>query len=290
MNENAKKTRALALLLPPLLLLLAAAQVWSEGGGGGEPQSITLASTTSTRDSGLLAHLLGRFEAASGIAVRVIAVGTGQALELGRRGDVDVLLVHDRRSEEALVAEGHARYRRGVMYNDFVIAGPRADPAGAARAPSAAAAFAQIAARRSPFVSRGDESGTHKAERRLWRSAGVRVAAAPRWYRETGSGMGAALNIARELGAYVLVDRGTWLALREPGALALLFEGDAALHNPYGVLPINPALHPHVKAALAERFAQWLLSDAGQRAIDSFRIDGRQLFFAQRGQRGRGGE
>jgi tungstate transport system substrate-binding protein len=252
------------------------------GAGAGEKPVLTLVSTTTTRDSGLLDHLLPRFEAASGIGVRAISnVGTGQALALGRRGDADALLVHDRESEEAFLAEGHALWRRDVMYNDFVLVGPASDPAGVRGLARASEAFAKIAAARAGFVSRGDESGTHKAELRIWREAGVDPrAASGSWYRETGSGMGPTLGTADELGAYALTDRGTWLAFRRRGVLALLLEGERPLRNPYGVLAVNPARHAHVRLDLATRFADWISSAAGRAAIESFRIDGESVFHA----------
>ncbi len=246
-----------------------------------EAPYLTLASTTSTQDSGLFGHLLPAFEAESGVQVRVVAVGTGQALELGKRGDADAVLVHDRAAEERFLAEGYAESRRDVMWNDFLIVGPAPDPAGAAGAPDAAAALRRIAAAQAPFASRGDDSGTHKAELRLWEQAGVDPrAASGAWYRETGSGMGATLNTAAELGAYTLADRATWVAFRNKRDLAAQLEGDPALRNPYGVLVVSPAKHPHVKADLARRFAAWLTGEKGRTAIDSFRVDGAQLFHA----------
>jgi tungstate transport system substrate-binding protein len=247
-----------------------------------EKPYLTLASTTSTQDSGLFGHLLPHFEAETGVSVRVVAVGTGQALELGRRGDADALLVHDRAAEERFLAEGFAESRRDVMWNDFLIAGPAADPAAVKGLPSAAGALRRIAEARAPFASRGDDSGTHKAELRLWKEAGIGPkGASGTWYRETGGGMGATLNTAAELGAYLLVDRATWVAFRNKRSLAALVEGDAPLRNPYGVLVVSPAKHPHVKAALARRFSEWLTSGAGRAAIDGFRVDGVQLFHAE---------
>ncbi len=247
---------------------------------GAEPRFITLASTTSTENSGLLAHLLPRFLAATGIEVRVVAVGTGQALRIARNGDADVLLVHHRPSEEAFVAEGHGVARHEVMINDYVIGGPRADPAGIADNSSAVAAFAQIAAAQAPFVSRGDDSGTHKKELALWAAAGIDPASASgTWYREVGAGMGATLNIAAAMPAYLLSDRSTWVSFRNKGHLMLLVEGDPPLFNPYGVILVNPDRHPHVKAAEGQAFIDWMLSDEGQSAIASFRVDGQQLFF-----------
>ena len=242
---------------------------------------ITVASTTSTEQSGLFAHLLPAFRAATGIEARVVAVGTGQALDIGRRGDADALFVHDRAAEDAFVAAGWGLARRDVMFNDFVLVGPAADPAGA-RGRDIVAALARLAAAPTPtpFVSRGDNSGTHAAELRYWRGAGV---AAPQdrlpLYRSCGCGMGPALNIASATNAYVLADRSTWLAFRNRGELAVLVEGDARLLNPYGVIVVDPARHPHVKAALAQIFADWLVSPAGQATIASYRIGGEQVFF-----------
>jgi len=241
---------------------------------------ITVASTTSTEQSGLFAHLLPAFTQATGIAVRVVALGTGQALDVGRRGDADVLLVHDRAAEERFVAEGWGGPRRPVMYNDFVLVGPATDPAGLGGLADTAEALRRIAAARAPFVSRGDRSGTHAAELRLWQQAGVDpVAGRGIWYREVGQGMGPALNTAAAQDAYVLTDRGTWLAFRNRQALRILVEGDARLFNQYGVMPVNPARHPHVKAAEAERFVAWLVGPAGQAAIAAYRIGGEPLFF-----------
>ncbi|MEE8580432.1 MAG: substrate-binding domain-containing protein [Myxococcota bacterium] len=251
----------------------------------GAETTIRLASTTSTENSGLFSELLPVFEARTGIRVHVVAVGTGQALRMGRAGDADVLLVHDRAAEERFVAEGFGVARREVMFNDFVLLGPRNDPAaigdlpGQPNQPDVAAALARIASHEAVFVSRADDSGTHKAELRLWRAAGVDpLMASGRWYRETGSGMGATLNTASALGAYTLADRGTWLAFRNPGELAILVEGDESLRNPYGVILVNPDRHPHVQHAAGQAFIDWLLSDAGQDAIGSFRVDGQVLF------------
>jgi tungstate transport system substrate-binding protein len=245
-----------------------------------EAPVITLASTTSTENSGLFAHLLPRFTEATGIAVRVVAVGTGQALRVARNGDADVLLVHHRPSEEAFVAEGYGVRRHDVMYNDFVLVGPRADPAGVRGRTDAAQALAQIAGARAPFASRGDDSGTHKKELGLWTAAGLDPSATGgAWYRETGSGMGAALNAAAAMGAYALTDRATWLAFRNKGDLEVLVEGDQRLFNPYGAILVNPARHPHVHAREGQAFIDWLVSDQGQAAIAAYRLDGRQLFF-----------
>ncbi len=245
-----------------------------------DPASITVASTTSTENSGLFDHLLPQFTAATGIAVRVVAVGTGQALRIARNGDADVLLVHHRPSEDAFVAEGHGVARHDVMFNDFVLVGPRADPARLRGLDDAAAALARVAAARAPFASRGDDSGTHKKELDLWAAAGLDPAAASgTWYRETGSGMGATLNAAAAMGAYALTDRATWLAFRNQGDLEVLVEGDKRLYNPYGAILVNPARHPHVHAREGQAFIDWLISGPGQDAIAAYRLDGRQLFF-----------
>jgi len=241
--------------------------------------AIVMASTTSTDQSGLFGHLLPAFKQATGIDVRVVAVGTGQALDTGRRGDADVVFVHDTAAEEKFVAEGFATQRRNVMYNDFVMVGPKADPAGV-KGRDIAAALKKLATSPHPFVSRGDKSGTHAAELRLWKAAGVDVAAArPAGYRECGCGMGPALNIGSSTNAYVLTDRGTWLSFKNRGELTILVEGDKTLFNQYGVMVVNPAKHPHVKAAAAQRFADWVVSPAGQASIAGYKIGGEQLFF-----------
>jgi tungstate transport system substrate-binding protein len=240
---------------------------------------ITLASTTSTEQSGLFAHLLPAFKSASGINVRVVALGTGQALDMGRRGDADVLLVHDLAAEEKFVAEGYGLPRHAVMYNDFVLVGPKADPA-ATQGADLTAGLKKLATSKAPFVSRGDKSGTHAAELRYWKAAGVDdPAAALPSYKACGCGMGPALNMAAATGAYVLADRGTWLAFKNRADLAVLVQGDARLFNPYGVIVVNPARHPHVKLALAQSFADWLVSPAGQASIAAYKIAGEQLFF-----------
>jgi tungstate transport system substrate-binding protein len=249
-------------------------------GAQAQDQTLMMASTTSTEQSGLFGHLLPRFRQATGIEVRVVAVGTGQALDIGRRGDADIVFVHNKAAEEKFVADGFSTARRDVMYNDFVLVGPKADPAGVA-GKDVAAALNKIATRGAPFVSRGDKSGTHAAELRLWKGAGVDVAAArPAGYRECGCGMGPALNMASSAGAYLLTDRGTWISFKNRGDLAILVEGDKKLFNQYGVMVVNPARHPHVKAAAAQRFADWITSAAGQQAIADYKIGGEQLFFA----------
>ena len=244
---------------------------------------ITMASTTSTEQSGLFPHLLPAFTKATGIAVRVVAVGTGQALDIGRRGDADVLFVHDQAAEEKFVAEGFGLKRSPVMYNDFVIVGPQGDPAGA-RGKDVVAALQKIAASKSSFVSRGDRSGTHAAELRYWKAAGIdapekKNPARPFDYKACGCGMGPALNIGSSTDAYVLTDRGTWLNFRNRGNLAILVEGDTRLFNQYGVIVVNPAKHPQVKAALAQAFADWVVSAEGQAAIAAYKVGGEQLFF-----------
>ena len=240
---------------------------------------IVVASTTSTEQSGLFGHLLPAFRQATGIDVRVVAVGTGQALDTARRGDADVLFVHDTAAEEKFVAEGFATKRQNVMYNDFVLVGPKADPA-QVKGNDIAAALKKLAAGGRPFISRGDKSGTHAAELRLWKAAGVDIATAkPAGYKECGCGMGPALNMASSLNGYVLTDRGTWLSFKNRGELGIVVEGDKSLFNQYGVMVVNPAKFPHVKADLAQQFADWVVSSAGQAAIAGYKIDGEQLFF-----------
>lgn len=241
---------------------------------------IILQSTTSTQNSGLLDFLVPKFHAASGIDVRVVAVGTGQALRNARNGDGDVLMVHAKAAEEAFVADGWGVERFDLMYNDFVIVGPGADPAGVRSAERAVDALARIAASARPFASRGDDSGTHKKELELWQAAGVDVeGASGTWYRETGSGMGATLNVATGMGAYALTDRATWISFGNKGELEILSAGDPALFNQYGIILVNPARHPNVRAADGQAFVDWLLGEAGQAAIAAYRVDGQQLFF-----------
>ncbi|WP_203073136.1 substrate-binding domain-containing protein [Falsiroseomonas ponticola] len=249
--------------------------------------SITVSSTTSTEQSGLFGHILPIFTQATGIGVRVVALGTGQALDVGRRGDADVVLVHDREAEERFVAEGFGGPRRAVMFNDFVILGPASDPARVNGLRDSVEALRRIAGSRSVFISRGDRSGTHAAELRLWQQAGIDPASGRgAWYREVGQGMGPALNTAAAQNAYVLADRGTWLAFRNRQALRVLAEGDERLFNQYGVMLVNPRRHPHVKAEAGQRFIDWLVSPAGQAAIAGYRINGEPLFFPNAGQPG----
>ena len=246
---------------------------------GAQERSIVMASTTSTEQSGLFRHLLPIFKAATGIDVRVVALGTGQALDTARRGDADIVFVHDQPAEEKFVAEGWGLKRHPVMYNDFIVLGPKADPAGV-RGNDVAAALKKLGASSQPFVSRGDKSGTHAAELRFWKLAGLDIASIkPVAYKECGCGMGPALNIASSMNGYVLADRGTWLNFKNRGDLAVLVERDKRLFNQYGVIVVNPARHPHSKATLAQAFVDWVVSAAGQAAIASYRIGGEQLFF-----------
>jgi len=249
--------------------------------------SITVASTTSTEHSGLFGHLLPRFEEKTGIDVRVVAVGTGQAIEIARRGDADVLLVHHKPSEEAFVEQGYGVKRHPVMYNDFIIVGPGHDPAGIAGMEDAPKALARIADAGAVFASRGDNSGTHKKEIGLWAKAGIDPAVADGdWYRETGSGMGPTLNTAASMNAHALADRGTWISFNNRRELQVLVEGDPRLFNPYGVMLVNPERHPHVSAEAGQRFIDWLTSEEGQQAIASFRLEGQQLFIPNAGNPG----
>jgi tungstate transport system substrate-binding protein len=243
-----------------------------------EEKFITVASTTSTEQSGLFGHLLPLFTEKTGIEVRVVAQGTGQALKTASQGDADVAFVHDPASEKKFVEEGWGVKRVPVMYNDFVLVGPAPDPAGIDGMTDAAAALAKIAAAKAAFASRGDDSGTHKAELRLWKAAGVEPKGQD-WYRETGSGMGPTLNTAAGLPAYALADRGTWLAFSNKQDLTVLVEGDKRLFNQYGAILVNPARHPHVKADWAQAFIDWLVSPEGQQAIADYKIEGQQLFF-----------
>jgi tungstate transport system substrate-binding protein len=253
-------------------------------GARAQDKTIVMASTTSTEQSGLFAHLLPEFKKATGIDVRVVAQGTGQALDMGRRGDADVLFVHDQVAEEKFVADGYGLKRSPVMYNDFVLIGPQSDPAGVKGA-DIVEALKKLSAGRFEFVSRGDKSGTHAAELRYWKAAGVEAPAGRLpGYKECGCGMGPALNISASSNAYVLADRGTWLAFKNRADLAVLVEGDKRLFNQYGVIVVNPARHPHVKKDLAQAFADWVVSPAGQSAIASYKIGGEQLFFPNAGQ------
>ena len=263
--------------LPALGLLLLAAFAAPVSA---QDKSIVVASTTSTQDSGLFGHILPLFKAKTGIEVKVIAQGTGQALDTARRGDADVVFVHAKAQEEKFVAEGHGVKRFDVMYNDFVLIGPKSDPAGVNGSKDIVEALKTIQGKAVPFVSRGDKSGTHSAELALWKQAGVDIAAAKGpWYREIGQGMGAALNTAGAMNAYVVSDRGTWLSFKNPGDLLIAVEGDKRLFNQYGVILVNPEKHPAVKKELGQSFIDWLTSPEGQDAIAAYKVNGKQLFF-----------
>lgn len=250
-------------------------------------QFITVASTTSTEQSGLFRHILPLFEKKSGIQVRVVALGTGQALDLARRGDADVVFVHAKSAEEKFLAEGHAGKRLPVMYNDFVLIGPKSDPAKIGGGKDILDALRKIKSTGAPFVSRGDRSGTHTAELELWKTAGINIAKEKGpWYRDTGQGMGPALNAASAMGAYILADRATWLAFKNRADLAILVEGDKRLFNQYGVMLVNPEKHPSVKRAQGQAFVDWVVSPEGQKAIADYKIGDDQLFFPNAGQSG----
>ena len=248
-----------------------------------QDKSILVASTTSTEDSGLFGFILPLFKQKTGIDVKVVAKGTGQALDMARRGDADVVFVHAKEEEEKFVAEGYGVKRYPVMYNDFVIIGPTNDPAGIKGSRRAPFALQAIKAKGAPFISRGDRSGTHIAEINLWHAAGIDIEkeAGP-WYKSIGQGMGAALNMAAATGAYVLSDRGTWISFKNKADLVIAVQGDKLLFNQYGVILVNPAKHPHVKKELGQQFIDWLISDEGQKAIADYKIDGEQVFWPQR--------
>ena len=267
-----------------ILLALAAAGFIASGPAAAVEKFIVVQSTTSTQNSGLYDRILPLFREKTGIEVRVVAVGTGQAIGNAANGDGDVLLVHSKSAEEKFVAEGHGIARFDVMYNDFVVVGPAADPARVAGSKDVVAALTGIARAKAPFVSRGDDSGTHKTELALWAEAGVDVAAASGgWYRETGSGMGATLNMGAGMGAYVLTDRATWTSFGNKSGHWVLVEGDPRLLNQYGIVLVNPEKHPNVRAGLGRQFVDWMLSEEGQAAIASYRVEGRQLFFPNAG-------
>ena len=261
----------------PALIYKAIAAIVFVANGAAFAQSITMASTTSTEQSGLFGYLMPEFKKASGLDVKVVALGTGQALDMARRGDADVLFVHDQVAEEKFVADGWGVKRYPVMYNDFILVGPTNDPAGT-KGKDIVQALQKLSAANSEFVSRGDKSGTHAAELRYWKLAGA-DAAKGSGYKECGCGMGPALNIAASSNAYVLADRGTWLNFKNRADLAVLVEGDTKLFNQYGVMVVNPAKHPHVKAQDAQKFVDWIVSPAGQQAIAGYKIGGEQLFF-----------
>jgi tungstate transport system substrate-binding protein len=267
-------------MLTRRLLIAAAASFAIAGSALAQDKSIVVASTTSTQDSGLFGHILPMFKAKTGIDVKVVAQGTGQALDTGRRGDADVVFVHAKPAEEKFLAEGFGVKRYPVMYNDFVLIGPKSDPAGIKGSKDITAALGAIKAKGADFVSRGDKSGTHQAELNLWKVAGVDIAKdkGP-WYKEIGQGMGAALNTASASNAYVLADRGTWLSFKNRGDLVIAVEGDKRLFNQYGVMLVNPEKHPSVKKDLGQQFIDWLVSSDGQKAIADYKINGEQLFY-----------
>ena len=263
--------RLAALFIAVMLAALAASD---------EPRPITVASTTSTQNSGLFEYLLPKFTAETGIEVRVVAVGTGQAIRLATNGDADILLVHHPASERKFVADGLGLARHPVMHNDFVLVGPAADPAGIRGMADVAVALRRIGDSEQVFVSRGDDSGTHKKELELWRAAAFDPRpASGAWYRESGSGMGTTLNTASAMGGYTLTDRASWVSFGNKAGLQLLVEGDTRMHNPYSIIVVNPARHPHVHAVEAQAFADWLTAAGGQQAIAAYRVDGQQLFF-----------
>ena len=270
------KSGALALANNKYLAIISVAILSTANAS--QAQTIVMASTTSTEQSGLFAHLLPEFKKATGVDVKVVALGTGQALDMGRRGDADVLFVHDQVAEEKMVADGFAVKRFPVMYNDFVLVGPAGDPA-KTRGKDIVEALKKLSTSSAAFISRGDKSGTHAAELRYWNAAGVADSKGA-GYKECGCGMGPALNIASSSNAYALTDRGTWLAFKNRGDLAVLVQGDTKLFNQYGVMVVNPAKHPHVKQADAQKFVDWVTSAPGQATISSYKIGGEQLFFA----------
>lgn len=245
-----------------------------------QDQSIVVASTTSTQDSGLFGHILPMFKTKTGIDVKVVAQGTGQALDTGRRGDADVVFVHAKSQEEKFIADGFGVKRFDVMYNDFILVGPKSDPAAVKASKDILVGLQAISDKDAPFVSRGDKSGTHSAELALWKAAGLDPSATkPAWYREIGQGMGAALNTASAMGGYVLSDRGTWLSFKNKGDLDIVLEGDKRLFNQYGIILVDPTKHPHIKKDLGQKFIDWITSAEGQGAIRSYTINDQQLFF-----------
>ena len=263
-----------------MALSIAAPASWAQ-------KFITVASTTSTEQSGMFKHLLPIFQKKTGIEVRVVALGTGQALDLARRGDADVVFVHARSAEEKFIAEGHGVKRLPVMYNDFVLVGPKSDPAKVAGGKDIVEALRKVKAAAAPFVSRGDRSGTHMAELALWKTAGIDIAAdkGP-WYRDTGQGMGPALNTASSMNGYILTDRATWISFKNRGELTIVVEGDKRLFNQYGVILVNPEKHPNVKKELGQTFVDWVVSPDGQKAIADYKIGGEQLFFPNASDKG----
>jgi tungstate transport system substrate-binding protein len=267
-------------MLTRRLLIAAATSLAFSGNAFAQEKSIVVASTTSTQDSGLFGHILPMFKAKTGIDVKVVAQGTGQALDTARRGDADVVFVHAKPAEEKFLAEGFGVKRYPVMYNDFILIGPKGDPAGIKGSKDIVAALGAIKAKGADFISRGDKSGTHQAELNLWKVAGIDIAKdkGP-WYKEIGQGMGAALNTASASNAYVLADRGTWLSFKNRGDLVIAVEGDKRLFNQYGVMLVNPEKHPSVKKDLGQQLIDWLVSAEGQKAIADYKINGEQLFY-----------
>jgi tungstate transport system substrate-binding protein len=261
------------------LLFITSISILSASPAFAQEKSIVLSSTTSTEQSGLFGFILPIFKMKSGIDVKVVAVGTGQALDIGRRGDADVVFVHDKPAEEKFVTDGFAAKRIEVMYNDFVLIGPKSDPAKIGGGKDIKVAFQKIATAQAPFVSRGDKSGTHAAELRYWKDSGVAVAPTLNWYKETGSGMGPALNTASAMNGYILADRATWLSFKNRGDLIILVQGDPKLFNQYGVMLVSPTKFPHVKKAEGQEFIDWITSKNGQDVIASYQIGGEQLFF-----------
>jgi tungstate transport system substrate-binding protein len=262
-----------------LLISVLAVVLMSGSQAYAQEKSIVVSSTTSTEQSGLFNFILPIFKMKTGIDAKVVAVGTGQALDIGRRGDADVVFVHDKAAEEKFVEDGFSTKRYEVMYNDFVLIGPKSDPAKVGGGKDIQVALQKIAGAQAPFVSRGDKSGTHAAELRYWKGAGVAIAPGTAWYKETGSGMGPALNTASAMNGYILADRGTWISFKNRGDLTILVQGDPKLFNQYGVMLVNPAKFPSVKKAQGQEFIDWLISKNGQEVIASYKIDGEQLFF-----------
>ena len=274
-----RKRAPMKSLFTRILLAVATATTLLSAPAFSQEKSIVVSSTTSTEQSGLFGFMLPIFKMKTGIEVKVVAVGTGQALDIGRRGDADVVFVHDKPAEEKFVSEGYSTKRYEVMYNDFVVVGPKSDPAKIAGGKDIKVAFQKIATAQAPFISRGDKSGTHAAELRYWKDTGVSVAPSLTWYKETGSGMGPALNTASAMNGYILTDRATWLSFKNRGDLVILVQGDPKLFNQYGVMLVNPAKFPHVKKAEGQAFIDWLISKNGQDVIASYQIGGEQLFF-----------
>jgi tungstate transport system substrate-binding protein len=275
-----KQGKWVAVALMTLALSVVSPAAWAQN-------FITVASTTSTEQSGLFKHLLPAYEKKTGVQVRVVALGTGQALDMGKRGDADVVFVHAKSAEEKFIAEGYGVKRLPVMYNDFVLVGPKSDPAKVAGGKDIVAALRKVKAQAAPFVSRGDRSGTHMAELALWIQSGIDIASEKGpWYRDTGQGMGPALNTASSMNGYVLADRGTWISFKNRGDLAILVEGDKRLFNQYGLILVNPAKHKHVKKDMGQAFIDWIVSSDGQQAIAAYKIGGEQLFFPNANDKG----